>query len=113
MAIRKLEKKEWEPFFDALSAQSRAQSVEIEVLSPALGAQFEGRSIPLVGLSYDPRDDALDVVSKELDHRISAPAEIYIDETSLGLQSLEVVTADGVKQILRFAPVLQLSAAIR
>jgi len=111
MAIRKLEKKDWGAFFDAASAHAGAQSVDVELLSPTLGAQHQGRAVPLIGISYDRHDDALDVAMKGLEHRIGAPAEIYVDESPEGVSSLEVALADGSKQILRFEPVLQLAAA--
>ena len=111
MAIRKLDRDEWEAFFDSVSAHACARTVDVEVLSPALGAQHQGRSVPLIGVSYDPRDDALDVAMKGLEHRIAAPAQIYVDEGPQGLESVEVALGDGSKQILKFAPVLQLPSA--
>jgi len=110
VGIRELARKEWENFFDAVSAHASARTVGIEVLSSALGAQFVGRSVPLIGVTYDPADDALEVAMKDLEHRITAPERIYVDEGPLGLESVEVVEGDGRKQILRFEPVLQLPA---
>ena len=74
MAIRKLDKSEWAPFFDRLSDNISGEEVEVEVVSLQAGDQIATNWVRLSGLTYDPKDDALDVFTESLDHRIPAPS---------------------------------------
>jgi len=110
MTTRKLEKSEWESYFDELSAALGPRQVEIQVDSLALGAQIAAEWVQLTGLSYDPRSNTLDVLTEALDHRIQAPREIYVQETDEGLASIEAVDHDGNKRIIKLKGPLLLTA---
>jgi hypothetical protein len=111
MATQKLDKAEWQAFFDSLLAVLGPKRVEIEVLSLGLGDQVDAESLPLVGLVYDPKDDMVEVALDGLDHLIAKPREIYVVEEEAGeLLAIEVVTADGVRQIIRLKDPLMLPA---
>jgi hypothetical protein len=105
MAIRKLEKADWEGYFNRFSHQfmhtRRIDYAALEVLSPEVGAQPETAWLPLRGLTYEPRQDMLEIAVENLDHMIYHPTEIYVDEDSSGLLlRMEVVEADGTKELL-------------
>lgn len=108
MALRKLEKPEWRPFLDAMSTLLEAKDAEIEVASLRLGDQIEAEWLPLLGISYDPRDDVLDIALDGFDHIIRKPREIYLDNGAAELMSLEIVDADGVRQIVKLKDRLML-----
>jgi hypothetical protein len=55
--------------------------------------------LPLLGLAYDPKDDLFEVSLDGVDHMIPKPREIYIDDGVGGLMSIEIIDADGAKQI--------------
>jgi hypothetical protein len=113
MAVRKLDKKEWQAFLDRVSKILTGTQAEIEVTSLALGDQIEAEWLPLIGLVYDPKDDIIEVALEGLDHMIPRPREIYVDVGSAGLLSLEIVDADGVKQIVKLRYPLMLPAPAR
>lgn len=104
MPIRELKRDEWRTYFDDFSRdlikEKRTDYAEIRVLSTEDGAQPETSWVPLSGLTYDHRDDLLEVQVKGLDHLIFHPSQIYVDETSGTLGSLEIIQADGTKQII-------------
>src|SRR5262249_49505181 len=77
MATRKLDKKEWRTFFDRVSKMVEGKQAEIEVASLRLGAQVQAEWLPLHGITYDPKDDLVEVILEGLDHMISKPREIY------------------------------------
>lgn len=110
MTIRRLEKPEWRPFFDVLSKLLEATVAEVEVASLDLGDQTQAEWLPLLGISYDPRDDVVDIALDGLDHMIRQPREIYLDNGAAALTSLEIVDADGVKQIVKLKDRLTLPA---
>ena len=99
MAIRTLPRAEWNVYFDAFSgAQNltdRIDYAEIRVLSPEDGAQTQARWLPLLGLTYDPKDDLLEVQVEGLDHLVGHPETIYVDEDEGRLNRFEVVRRSG------------------
>ena len=109
MSVRKLDKKEWKPFFDRISKVMEGKQAEIEVASLKLGDQVEAEWPPLLGFAYDPKDDVLEVALEGVDHLIPKPREIYVDGGPVELNGLEVVDAEGVKQIVKLRDPLMLS----
>ena len=110
MTIRRLEKPEWRSFFDTMSEILEAKVAEVEVASLDLGDRTQAEWLPLIGIAYDPRDDAVEIALDGLDHMIRKPREIYLDDGAAGLKSLEIVDADGVRQIVKLKDQLMLPA---
>jgi len=108
MTIRKLEKKEWKPFLDIISKLLETKDAEIEVASLDLGDQVQAEWLPLLGISYDPNDDLVEVALDGLDHMIPHPREIYLDNGARALTSIEIVDSAGVKQIVKLKDQLAL-----
>jgi hypothetical protein len=102
MTTRKLERPDWRAFLDNVSKLLEAKEAEIEVGSLRLGGQVEAEWLPLIGITYDPKDDLVEVALEGLDHMIRRPREIHIENGSRALVSIEIVDADGIKQIVRF-----------
>jgi hypothetical protein len=108
MTAKKLEKAEWRPFFDRISKTLVGKRAEIEVASLSLGDQIEAEWLPLIGITYDPKDDVLEIALEGLDHMIGKPREIYVEGGPIELNSVEIVDADGVKQIVQLKGTLML-----
>jgi hypothetical protein len=102
MATRKLDKKQWRTFFDTVSQLLEAKEAEIEVASLRLGDQMQAEWLPLHGITYDPNDDVVEVALDGLDHLIPGPREIYVQDGTVGLESLEIIDGEGNKQIVKF-----------
>jgi hypothetical protein len=110
MTVRKLEKGEWHTYFDRISKKLEAEEAEIEVMSLALGDQVESEWLPLLGITYEPKSDMLEVALEGLDHMIAKPREIFVDEQNLGLASVEILDGGGVRQIVKLRERLLLPA---
>ena len=108
MAISKLEKSAWHPYFDNVSKILDGKRAEVEVASLKIGAQIEAEWLPLLGIVYDPKDDIVEVVLEGLDHLIYKPREVYVDQEVVELSSMEVIDADGVRQIIKLRDPLML-----
>jgi hypothetical protein len=111
--IRKLKKEQWRPFLDTLSKLLEAKQAEIEVASLRLGDQVQAEWLPFIGIAYDPNDDIVEVALDGLDHIIPRPREISVDDNVGGLTSLEIVDADGIRQIVKLKDELLLPAPVR
>ena len=109
MPTRKLDKGEWAPFFHRVTAELEGAQAEIEVMSLALGDQIEAEWLPLYGITYEPREDMLEIALENLDHMINTPREIYAEEQGGALLNIEVVDDGGVRQIVRFREKLALA----
>jgi hypothetical protein len=106
----KLEKSTWQPYFDAVSKILPGKRVEIEVAALNLGDQIEAEWLPLLGITYDPKDDLLEVALEGVDHLIPRPREIWVEAEGLDLSSIEVIDSNGVRQIIVLRDPLMLPA---
>ncbi len=100
MTIRKLRRDDWSGFCAHVTRGFLGKRVDIEVASLQIGFQPEARRLPLIGISYDPKSDVLELLLGEFEHLIRAPREFYVDEEPLDITSLQIIDADGVRQIL-------------
>jgi hypothetical protein len=101
MATVKLDKGVWQTYFDRISKSVVGKQAEIEVASLNLGDQIEAEWVPLLGITYDPKSDLVEVLVEGLDHLIRNPRDIYVDQGPAGLTSMEVIDTDEVRQIIR------------
>ncbi len=108
MTIRKLEKPEWRGYFDIVSRGLEGIQAEIEVGALPLGDQVEADWLPLLGITYDPKGDLIEIALEGLDHLIHKPVEVHVDATNEQLTSVEIVDADGTRQIVRLRSPLML-----
>ncbi|HEU4853317.1 MAG TPA: DUF5335 domain-containing protein [Telluria sp.] len=112
MATVKLDKAAWQKTFDQMSKSLLVgKQVEIEVIGLNIGAQIEQKWIQLMGISYDPKDDLIEILVEGLDHLIPKPREVWVDQGATGLASIEVVDADDVRQIIRLREPLMLPSS--
>src|SRR5438445_12092653 len=101
MTVRKLEKAEWRRFFDWVSKGLVGMRAEIEVASLALGDQIEAEWLPLLGITYDSKNDLLEIALEGLDHLIKHPKEVWADAGIGALLNFEVIDGEGVSKIIR------------
>ncbi|RZI40885.1 hypothetical protein EGT07_21550 [Herbaspirillum sp. HC18] len=110
MSVSKLERNAWKPYFDNVSKLLDGKLAEVEVTSLNIGDQVEAEWLPLIGIAYDQKDDVIEVAMDGLDHMISRPKEVYVDQEALRLTSLEVIGEDDVHQIIKLRDPLMLPA---
>jgi hypothetical protein len=97
---KKLEKSQWRAYFDRMSKALVGKRAEIEVASLKVGDEIEAEWLPLIGITYDPKDDIIEIALEGVDHLINKPREVWVEEKGLELSSLEVIDADDVRQIV-------------
>jgi hypothetical protein len=110
MTARVLAKPEWQSYCDRVSKGLPGKRVQIEVIGLRIGDQIAAKSLPLIGITYDPKDDLVEIGMEGLDHLIAKPRAISVDDGPEGLTSMEIVDSDGQRQILKLMTPLMLAA---
>lgn len=108
--LRTIPKTEWRTFFDQMSKALLGKRAEVEVASLDLGDQVIAEWIPMLGITYEPNEDVLDVALDGPNHLIRRPQQIAIDEAATGISSVAVTSADGASHIIRLKEPVMLTA---
>ncbi len=108
MPLHRIEKPQWQPFFDRVSAALGAKSVDIDIVAPGIAGEKEARRISLTGLSYDSKDDIFAVIGEELEHNIAHPSEINVDAELDSVKRVEVIDESGGRHLIRLTDPLLL-----
>lgn len=114
MKTRQIPRTEWTGFFDELSKKLEGKSVALEVFGPEIGDQVEERQMFFAGLTADVtnkagKQDQIEIMlggnpSAHLTHLITAPIEVDLQQTELGVASvLQIKAADGTTSLLRLS----------
>jgi hypothetical protein len=106
--LTRIDKPQWQPFFDRVSDALGAKGVDMDIVGPRLGSQPEARHAALLGLSYDSRSDVVAVIGEDLEHNIAHPQQINVDEELDSVHSLEIIDAAGDHHILTLSDPLLL-----
>jgi hypothetical protein len=110
MAAAQIDRTRWAPFLDALTNSLVGKQADIEVASLELGDQIETDWASLIGITYDHKDDLIEIALDEMDHLIRSPRELFVDYEVGGIVAIAIVDADGNRQIVRFRDPLALPA---
>ena len=94
MGGRVLAKAEWQGYCDRLSKVLLGKYAQLEVTGLTVGDQIAARWLPLLGITYDPKGDLLEIALEGLDHLIHRPRAISVDDGPEGLISMEIVDSD-------------------
>lgn len=111
MTTRRLERAEWQRYFDEVAKRLPSMRVGVSVLGDDIGAQRENEDSPLLGMSYDSNDQTFEVAMSDDAHRVVNPKEIYVREVAGQLSSVEVVSQDDTKQIIELRALPSLPAS--
>lgn len=108
MTTQTIDRREWQTYFDRVSRALLTVTVDVEVNSMDLGAQPQFSGVQLVGLSYDPRDDAFSIIGEDVEHRIIHPKYIAVNLEADHLEAVEIVDGEDRRHIARFTEALSL-----
>jgi hypothetical protein len=101
METRKLDRSDWQKFFDTYSNLLVGKLAEIEVASLSIGDQIEAGWVYLRWLTYDPKNDVIEIALENLGHMIRRPREVYLAFGPDGLSGVEITDRDGVQRIVK------------
>lgn len=104
MSTNQIDSKEWPHYFDKLSDFVQGSEVEIEVFGNEIGVQIEAKSVILQGLSYDQKSQVFIIDTKDHEHVIREPQDIYVDYRNEELKSIKITGQDGNVHIIKLGP---------
>jgi hypothetical protein len=107
---QKLDKDELRELCDRVTRQLKAQTVEVDVASLQLGDQIKADWVRLLGLSYDPQNDAIEIMLDGIDITVPKPREIHFDGSGGHWTALDIRDAEGLQHILELKDPLLLPA---
>jgi hypothetical protein len=92
-------------YFDAFTKRflrdDSPEAVDVEVMDPEIGDQIGIQGTRLIGITFDPNTDALELALEPGDHRVYHPAEVWVVEEDDGfLSAIEVARPDGGHEVV-------------
>ena len=106
---RELERASWPAYFDSIASSIEGMLVTVELMGEQLGDQTDIERLPVQAISYDPRDDVLEVAvggrgtryPVVLRHFISSPTAISVEELEGRPSAILVTDPGGVRTLIR------------
>lgn len=109
MSATEIDRSIWAPFLDSITKGLTGMQAEIEVLSLDLGGQIDASGAQLIGITYDRKNDLIEVALVDFDHMIRSPRQVFVDYAVGGiLAAIEIVDADDNRQIVKLKTPLAL-----
>lgn len=108
MAARKLNKEQWRGYCDRVSRVLVGKRAEIEVAGLTLGAQLQAEWLPMLGITYDEKNDLIEVALDGLDHLIHEPRALFVEEGPTGVETISITDAGGIEQVIKLRDPLAL-----
>jgi Family of unknown function (DUF5335) len=110
--LQPLPRSAWTHWFERMSDALIGKRAEIEVASLEIGDQIVAEWIPLLGITYDAKNDLLAVALDGVHHLLRHPREIVVDQDATGVSSIAVLDVDGNRQIVRLRDPLMLPPSV-
>jgi hypothetical protein len=84
-----------------LQAES-TNSADVEILAPDWGDQFAFEGAQLRGITYDPKEKAIEFELEGGDHRVPTPKEVWtIEEPDGFIKTIEIVRDDSTREVVQ------------
>jgi hypothetical protein len=106
-----VDKSRWQAAAELLSRSIRGQPARLEVASLDFGDQVEAEWAPLLGVSYDPKDDVFEIQLEGVDHLVSHPRMFAVRERAGLADSLAVIDGAGAEHIVQLRQPIALPPA--
>lgn len=109
MTTRTLNRTDWQPYFDRMARTLEGKLTSVEITSTQLGDQWAVRRLPLGGITYDPKDDLIELDMRGVDHLVRHPQAVTVEEEAGGVASMEIIADGGIREIVTFSDPLMLT----
>lgn len=103
MGVRVLPKSDWSAYFSELHKEVEGKEIKIEVIGETLGDQVLIRSSTLIGATYEPKEDALEISVKGMTHVVDRPQKISVLDENGTVCAIDVIDIGARHQLMTFA----------
>lgn len=77
-------------------------SADVEILAPDWGDQFAFEGAQLRGITYDPKEKAIEFALEGGEHRVPTPKEVWTVEDADGfINTIEIVRDDSTREVVQ------------
>jgi hypothetical protein len=106
LETKRIPREELETYFDKFTKHflihESTNRADVELVAPDWGDQFAAEGAHLYGITYDPKDDAIEFALEGGDHRIMHPQEVWVaEEIDTFIKAIQIVRDDGRREIAR------------
>lgn len=108
MATSEVNKEQWSAYFHHVTRALEGKQALVEVGALPLGNQIAATWLSLRGITYDRKDDLLDLDLGEVDHLIRHPVSIHVDVADGQIHSIEIIDDAGTQHLVRLREPLML-----
>ena len=108
VVMEQIAKNEWAELCDRISKRLHGLRAEIEVQSLDLGDQIEAEFLPILGITYDHKDDVVVIALEGLAHLIPHPVDIQTKGYDDNIEAVLIVDKEGVRHLTSFREPLKL-----
>jgi hypothetical protein len=109
--VQKIAKSQWQEFCDRVSRGLEGARAEIEITSKDLGDEVMAKWLPLLGLTYDSKNDLIEVALEGVDHLIHNPRAVWVYMSGAELIGFEVFDGRGMQHVIKLREPLRLPPA--
>jgi len=102
MNAKVLAKEDWSGYFSQINKKVEGKRVRIEVLGALLGDQVLVKSVSLLGVTYEAKEERIELMLKGITHVIDKPRKVSVQEDDGVVRAIEVVDGDERHQLLTF-----------
>ncbi len=103
MGSKVLAKAEWAAYFSHLHEAVQGKEIKIEIVGATVGDQILVKSTPLLGATYEVKQDMLELLVEGMTHVIERPRKITVQDEEGEVVAIEVLDLADRHQILTFA----------
>jgi hypothetical protein len=106
MTLRQIYRRDLGAYCDGLSERlaSGRHRATIDIELKGMGRETAANARPMLGVSYDPKSNTIEVALEGLWHRVREPRGLYADERTEGVAAVEIVAHDGVRCVVHLDP---------
>ena len=108
MKTERLAQSEWQAYFDSVSEFLEGKRVTIHVAALDIGDQIEEENVALFGVTYDPKDNLIDIALQGNNHMIANPQDVRIVIGDGGIEAIGIIDGDEREQIIQLSEPLML-----
>lgn len=92
----------FEQFTKHFLLRESTNTADVQVLAPDWGDQYVGEGMPLRGITYDPKEKAIEFELESGDHRVPTPKEVWtVEEPDGFIKTIEIVRNDSTREVIQ------------